>query len=100
MAIEGEILSDEVLPPGAPWAARIGRGDVLRIVDLEGRQGVDFLCYNAASPEERYHAPNTLKGGRHAAPRQGPPAVLRRSPAAVHHRWRQLRRPRHHRRLL
>ena len=37
------------------------RGQTLRIVDTEGEQGVDFLCYAAANPEERYHAANTLK---------------------------------------
>lgn len=37
------------------------KGWILRIVDIEGHQGVDFLCYNADKPEERYHAPNTLK---------------------------------------
>jgi len=36
-------------------------GEVLRITDLEGQQAVDFLCYNAVEPEERYHAPNTIK---------------------------------------
>lgn len=34
---------------------------MLRIVDLEGRQAVDFLCYNAADPEERYNAADTMK---------------------------------------
>ena len=58
--IPGRIESDEVVPPGAPWAGVVKLGQVLRIVDLEGSQGVDFLCYNAANPEERYHAPNTL----------------------------------------
>lgn len=57
----GRIERDEIVPPGHPWAAVIAKGQVLRIVDLKGRQGVDFLCYNAAHPEERYHAPNTLK---------------------------------------
>lgn len=57
----GAIERDETVPPGRPWAAVIAKGSILRIVDLEGRQGVDFLCYNAARPEERYHAPNTLK---------------------------------------
>lgn len=60
-AIPGTVIDQEVVPPGAPWARVVDRGQVLRIVDLEGRQGVDFLCYNAANPEERYHAPNTLK---------------------------------------
>ena len=29
--------------------------------DLEGQQAIDFLCYNADDPAERYHAPNTIK---------------------------------------
>ena len=37
------------------------RGEILRIVDLEGQQAVDFLCYNLDDTEERYHAPNTIK---------------------------------------
>ncbi len=42
----------------------VKRGEVLRITDLEGGQGVDFLCYNARRSEERYHAPNTIKAAR------------------------------------
>lgn len=55
------VLSDEIVPAGAPWSGVLEPGQRLRIIDLEGRQGVDFLCYNADRPEERYHAPNTLK---------------------------------------
>jgi hypothetical protein len=54
-------LSDVVVGPGRPWSGVVRRGETLRIVDLEGRQGVDFLCYDAGNPEERYHAANTLK---------------------------------------
>ena len=50
-----------IVPAGAPWSGIVRRGEVLRITDLEGQQAVDFLCYNAADPQERYHAPNTLK---------------------------------------
>jgi urea carboxylase-associated protein 1 len=50
-----------IVPAGAPWSAIVRQGQVLRITDLEGQQAVDFLCYNAADPQERYHAPNTLK---------------------------------------
>ncbi len=60
-AIPGEVVLDEIVPAGAPWAGVVRKGQVLRIVDLEGKQGVDFLCYNAARPEERYHAANTIK---------------------------------------
>lgn len=55
------IISDEIVPPRAPWGGIITAGQVLRIVDLEGCQAVDFLCYNANDREERYSAPNTVK---------------------------------------
>jgi urea carboxylase-associated protein 1 len=57
----GVMRLDQVVPAGAPWSAVVQRGEVLRIIDLEGQQAVDFLCYNATDPLERYHAPNTMK---------------------------------------
>ncbi|MBL94519.1 MAG: urea carboxylase [Magnetovibrio sp.] len=51
----------EILPPGGYWSGIIPKHHRLKIVDIEGGQGVDFLCYNAVDPTERYHAPNTLK---------------------------------------
>ena len=54
-------MSTTIVPAGAPWSGIVRQGQVLRITDLEGQQAVDFLCYNAADPQERYHAPNTLK---------------------------------------
>lgn len=56
----GTVL-DTIVAAGAPWSGVVRAGEVLRITDLEGQQAVDFLCYNAAEPEERYHAPNTIK---------------------------------------
>jgi hypothetical protein len=56
-----KVIHAERLAPGAAWARIVTRGQVLRIVDLEGRQAVDFLCYSAEDPAERYHAPNTIK---------------------------------------
>ncbi len=64
-------ISDEIVPPGMPWAGIVETGQRLRITDIEGRQGVDFLCYNADRTEERYHAPNTLKASRTLALGQG-----------------------------
>ncbi len=52
---------DEVIAARKPWGGKIHRGQVLRITDLEGQQAVDFLCYDAANPNERYSATNTLK---------------------------------------
>lgn len=59
--VPGLVLSSEVIPARAGWSREIARGEVLRIVDLEGRQAVDFLCYNAADYEERYAAADTMK---------------------------------------
>jgi urea carboxylase-associated protein 1 len=50
-----------VLSPGGDWSGIVPEGHVLRIVDLEGRQAVDFLCYRAADPSERYNAADTMK---------------------------------------
>jgi len=58
------IVFDEPIPAGQPWARVIENGQRLRIVDVHGHQGVDFLCYNARTPEERYHAPNSIKAAR------------------------------------
>jgi len=55
------IREDTIVPAGEPWSAWVRKGDVLRLVDLEGRQAIDFLCYNASDPAERYNAANTIK---------------------------------------
>lgn len=60
-AMSGRIIEDRVIPPGGHWARVVAEGYRLRIVDLEGQQAVDFLCYNAKNPEERYNAADTMK---------------------------------------
>jgi uncharacterized protein len=54
-------VSDEIVPAGGTWGRIIRLGEVLRIVDLYGQQAVDFLCYDAADPSDRYSATNTIK---------------------------------------
>lgn len=51
---------DHVIPAGDGWMHRVGKGQTLRITDLEGNQAVDTLFYNADDPEERYSATETL----------------------------------------
>jgi hypothetical protein len=60
-AIPGTVIHDEVLPARAYWHRRLGKGSVLRIVDLEGCQAVDTLIYDAADTSVRYNAANTMK---------------------------------------
>lgn len=55
------ILTDRIVPARAPWSCVMEPADTLEIVDLEGQQAVDFLCFNADDPAERYHMPNTIK---------------------------------------
>jgi urea carboxylase-associated protein 1 len=59
--VPGRVVEDRVLPAGGEWAGALRAGQVLRIIDLEGRQAVDFLCYAAADPSERYNAADTVK---------------------------------------
>jgi urea carboxylase-associated protein 1 len=55
---------DEVCLAGEPWMREIRRGQVFRILDLEGQQAVDTLFYNAHDPEERYSAVDTIQRQR------------------------------------
>jgi uncharacterized protein len=54
-------VHDEILPAGLPWSHEIARGQVFRIVDLEGNQAVDTLFYNARHFDERYSAVDTIR---------------------------------------
>ena len=44
------VLEDTVVAARMPWSGRIDRGEYLVFVDLEGRQAIDFLCFNAHDP--------------------------------------------------
>ena len=56
-----EAVVDEVCPAGEPWMKVIRKGQVFRILDLEGNQAVDTLFYNADDPEDRYSAVDTIQ---------------------------------------
>ena len=55
------VLSDEVVPAKRPWGRIVKQGELLRLVDLEGQQAVDFLCYDAHDLGDRYSSMNTIK---------------------------------------
>jgi urea carboxylase-associated protein 1 len=61
LPVPGKILLDEVVPPGRPWGHHVAKGEMLRLIDLEGQQAVDFLCYDAQDPSDRYNSMNTIK---------------------------------------
>jgi uncharacterized protein len=51
----------ELVAAGEAWLGRIDRGQVLRIVDLEGNQAVDTLFFNASDTRDRYSAVDTIR---------------------------------------
>jgi uncharacterized protein len=53
--------SSVIVDPGGSWSAVLAKGMLVRLVDLEGQQAVDFLCYNAHDTRDRYNAANTMK---------------------------------------
>ena len=60
-SVSGEVVEDAVIAAGAPWSRVVEKGQMMRIIDLEGKQAVDFLCYNAHDPDDRYAAADTMK---------------------------------------
>jgi urea carboxylase-associated protein 1 len=60
-----------VVDPGGSWSGVLHTGSVVRIIDLEGQQAVDFLCYNAHDTRDRYNAANTMKMGENVYVNEG-----------------------------
>jgi urea carboxylase-associated protein 1 len=56
----GAVL-DHYQPAGEPWLHTLRRGQVLRIVDLEGNQAVDTIFYHAGDTAESYSVTDTLQ---------------------------------------
>jgi uncharacterized protein YcgI (DUF1989 family) len=54
------VVLDVVMPPGDCLAVEVARDDVVRIVDVEGQQVADFVCFNLHRLEEKFSPPNTL----------------------------------------
>ena len=50
-----------IVNAGDPWIHEIKKGQIFRILDLEGNQAVDTLFYNAHDPAERYSAADTVR---------------------------------------
>jgi len=59
--VDGAVIRDEIVPAGSPGGHVVRHGEILRLIDLEGQQAVDFLCFDAADSADRYNATNTIK---------------------------------------
>lgn len=56
-----KIIHRETIAAKQPWSRRLESGQYLTMIDLEGQQAVDFLCYSADLPADRINLPNTVK---------------------------------------
>ena len=54
-------LRREQIGAGDYYIAKLGAGEVLRILDLEGNQAADTLFFCADDPAERYSATDTIR---------------------------------------
>ena len=57
-----ELISfyDQTIAPRGYFAAEVRQGEVFRIIDVEGQQVADFLCFNLDRLEEKLSPPNPL----------------------------------------
>ena len=53
------VVFDDLLPAKQGIAFEMALGQVLRIVDVEGQQVPDLLCFNAADHADKFSPPNT-----------------------------------------
>ena len=96
--VPGRVIEDVTVQPAEHWARVVPQGSRVRFIDLEGKQAIDFLAYNAHDPSERYNAARHHEVRWQHLPHQGPRHLHRHGSKAVHHRRGHLRAPRHHRR--
>jgi len=59
---DGDVALDQVIPAKDYLGLQLRSGQVLRIIDLEGKQVADIVCFNLANPSERLSTNNSRAG--------------------------------------
>ena len=59
-SVPGTVLADRLIEPRGHHACEVRKGEVYRIVDVDGQQVADFLCFNLHRLEEKLSPHNTL----------------------------------------
>ncbi len=62
--VKGKIIKEWVLGPGTGLGLEAKKGQVIRVIDLEGQQVIDFVCFNAHDPEEKMWVGSTIINNR------------------------------------
>ncbi|MHA6645482.1 DUF1989 domain-containing protein [Mesorhizobium sp. A623] len=55
------VIEETIVAPGGYWSRTLRADQILRIVDVDGCQAVDLICYNANNTADRYSSSNTIK---------------------------------------
>ncbi|MCH8475090.1 MAG: urea carboxylase-associated family protein [Opitutales bacterium] len=71
---ENAVYQADILA-GDPWMKEIKKGQICRILDLEGNQAVDTLFYSSEDASERYSALDTIRAQRNIYLTKGSPLV-------------------------
>ena len=58
--VEGKVVKEWVLPPGEGLGFTVKKGQVIRVIDLEGQQVVDFVCFNSHDKGEKLWVGGTI----------------------------------------
>ena len=63
---EADAVHVEIVKAGTGWMYPVRKGQILRIVDINGNQAVDTIFYNADNTAERYSVQQTVQRQRNA----------------------------------
>jgi urea carboxylase-associated protein 1 len=63
-SVPGRVILEQVMAPGTPWAGEVRKGQVLRLIDVEGQQVGDFVAFNLQRVDEKFSPPNTANLNR------------------------------------
>jgi urea carboxylase-associated protein 1 len=66
-----KILREETVPPAGYFAAELTRNQVLRVVDVDGQQVADLVCFNRHRLDEKLSVMNTINLNKQVIPRIG-----------------------------
>lgn len=67
----GAILFDGIIEPAGYHACEVKRGEIVRIIDVEGQQVAGLACFNLERLDEKLSSPNTLGLNRQIYPGLG-----------------------------
>ena len=59
-----KVLRQETVPPAGHFAAQLKRNQVLRIVDVQGQQVADLVCFKLDRLQEKLSVMNTISLNR------------------------------------